>query len=62
MADDALALGLGRGADSVMIRQAMRISDLEEAVRDYLRECDAPVPDYALRRRYRDRLRELLGK
>ena len=38
------------------------IETLESAVRDYLREWDNPVPDYALRLRLRDKLVDLVGK
>jgi hypothetical protein len=35
---------------------------LEAAVRDYLREYDNPVPDYALRRQLRERMAKLVNK
>lgn len=35
--------------------------DLRQAVRDYISECDNPVPDYGHRRTLRNRLRELAG-
>lgn len=35
--------------------------DLQQAVRDYISECDNPVPDYNYRRVLRNRLRELTG-
>ena len=35
--------------------------DLRQAVRDYISECDNPVPDYSHRRVLRDHLRELAG-
>lgn len=35
--------------------------DLRQAVREYISECDNPVPDYSHRRTLRNRLRELAG-
>ncbi len=35
--------------------------DLRQAVRDYIGECDNPVPDYSYRRVLRNRLRDLAG-
>jgi hypothetical protein len=35
--------------------------DLRQAVREYISECDNPVPDYSYRRTLRNRMRELAG-
>lgn len=34
---------------------------LHKAIREYLSECDNPVPDLVYRRRLRDKLRPLVG-
>jgi len=39
---------------------AERIEDLEGAIRQYIREVDSPVPDYTLRRLYREHMRKLI--
>lgn len=49
---DALDTVVGRAFDG---------DDLRQAVRDYISECDNPVPDYSHRRTLRNRLRELAG-
>lgn len=38
-----------------------KLLTLQMAVSEYLSECDNPIPDYALRRQLRDRLRVLVG-
>lgn len=39
-----------------------RIVELERAIRDYLAEYGTPVPDYALRKQYRERLAKLVDR